>query len=128
MQLVKKLELSSTSTDVLNAPPPLERHHWAEYRHLVGLLSDQHTAIIQLLMDDDLNRGKLGFYETDQAQDLLDTLFVRGSGYLMMLDRDIKRLIEKGGSSLSGYLMALTLMRENLTNTIKYYHHIKGAR
>lgn len=125
MSLSILFDMTETAQSTLNRPPPIQNARWPEYRNLVPLLSERHGVVITLLKEEvgDLTQS----YTTDLDQSFLDDVFLKGARYFGLLDRDLRALVEAGGGhQVETYMFALTLLRENLDGTIRFYFRIRG--
>ena len=125
MSLSILFDMSETSQTTLSKPPPIHNSKWREYCILVPLLSERHGVVISLLKEEvgDLTQS----YDTDIEQSFLDDVFLKGARYVGALDRDLRGLAETGGGhQVENYMFALTLLRENLDGTIRFYFRIRG--
>lgn len=126
MSLSILFELGDTTQALLDRPPPIPNNRWMDYKPLTPLLGEKHGMIIALLKEEigDLSQT----YDTDLPQSYLDEVFHKGARYTSAINIDLRRLSDVSGTvKVDDYIFALTLLKENLDGTIRFYFRIRGV-
>jgi hypothetical protein len=125
MSLAIIFDQTVPAKQTLSVPPPIKGTLWNRYFDLLPLMSEQHGAAISLLKTE---VGPLSqTYDSDLPQDFIDSVFIKGARYMKLLDLEMKRLLEQRGPFVEDYIFAISLLRENLEGTIRYYFRIRGT-
>lgn len=127
MHVYGRVLAAAKSSEVLESPPPLEKHFWNSYREVRPLLSQWHTGVLFIL--NERYREETGIVRvTDVSPDMLRHLVTRGGGYMTAIDSDLKslKLAPTGSKEVSDYHLALTLLRTNISDTMKHLTRLRG--
>lgn len=127
MQVYARVVAAAESSKVLENPPPLTKHYWNSYREVLPLLSQWHTGVLCILNERYREETNL-VRSTNVSAEMLSHLVTRGGGYMTAIDSDLKslKMVPAGNKEVSDYHLALTLLRANISDTLRHRPRLKG--